>query len=152
MENENKFAGEYGPSTWGWVAEQAHDYEESAGAKANTLRDTGMPVIVMTTIGHRSGLVRKVPLMRVERDGEYAIVASKGGAPENPGWYHNLMADPEVLIQDGAEPFATTVRMVSGEERARWWELAVQVYPPYAEYQEKTGREIPLFVSAAKDG
>ncbi len=150
MGNDKKFDGEYGPSTWEWVADQARDYEESNGHQANTLRDTGMPVIVMTTIGHRSGLVRKVPLMRVELDGQYAIVASKGGAPEHPGWYHNLMADSTVLIQDGTEPFETTVRLVSGDERAQWWELSVEVFPPYAQYQEKTDREIPLFVTEAR--
>ena len=150
MENNEKFLGEYGPSTWGWVADQAYEYESSAGQQGNTLRDTGMPVIVMTTIGHRSGLVRKVPLMRVEHEGAYAIVASKGGAPEQPGWYHNLMADSVVLIQDGPEPFETTVRLVSGDERAQWWERAVQVFPPYGEYQEKTDREIPVFITAVQ--
>ncbi len=150
MEDGKKFDGEYGPSAWDWVADQAREYEESNGQQANTLRDTGMPVIVMTTTGHRSGLVRKVPLMRVERGGQYAIVASKGGAPEQPGWYHNLMADSTVLIQDGPEPFEATVRLLSGDERAQWWELAVEVYPPYAEYQVKTDREIPLFVTEAQ--
>ena len=92
------FDGEYGPSTWEWVAEQAEEYESSNGKSGNTLRDTGLPIIVMTTIGHQSGLVRKVPLMKVEHDGRYAIVASKGGAENHPGWYHNLMANPTVLI------------------------------------------------------
>ena len=106
------FDGEYGPSTWDWVAEQAEEYEASNGQKASTLRDTGLPIIVMTTIGHRTGLVRKVPLMKVEHEGQYAIVASKGGAKEHPGWYHNLMADPKVLVQDGPAPFETTVRLL----------------------------------------
>lgn len=150
MAHSEKFDGEYGPSTWEWVRDQASVYEESAGSEANTLRDTGLPIIVMTTVGHRTGLVRKVPLMRVEHAGEYAIVGSKGGAPAHPGWYHNLVADPTVLIQDGPEPFETTVRIVTGDERAAWWERCVEAFPPYAEYQEKTDREIPVFISAAQ--
>ena len=141
------FDGEYGPSTWDWVAEQAEEYEASNGQKASMLRDTGLPIIVMTTIGHRTGLVRKVPLMKVEHEGQYAIVASKGGAKEHPGWYHNLMADPKVLGQDGPAPFETTVRLLSGEERTEWWERSVDAFSPYAEYQEKTDREIPLFIT-----
>ena len=141
------FDGEYGPSTWDWVAEQAEEYEASNGQKASMLRDTGLPIIVMTTIGHRTGGVRKVPLMKVEHEGQYAIVASKGGAKEHPGWYHNLMADPKVLVQDGPAPFETTVRLLSGEERTEWWERSVDAFSPYAEYQEKTDREIPLFIT-----
>ena len=141
------FDGEYGPSTWEWVAEQAEEYESSNGKSGNTLRDTGLPIIVMTTIGHRSGLVRKVPLMKVEHEGQYAIVASKGGAENHPGWYHNLMANPTVLIQDGPEPFETTVRLLSGSERDEWWERSVAAFSPYAEYKEKTDREIPLFIT-----
>ncbi len=148
MGNSGKFEGEYGPSTWDWVREQADAYEASSGAQANTLRDTGLPIIVMTTVGHRTGLVRKVPLMCVEHEGEYAIVGSKGGAPAHPGWYHNLVADPTVLIQDGPEPFETTVRLVTGAERAQWWERCVAAFPPYAEYQAKTDREIPVFITA----
>ncbi|WP_419841304.1 nitroreductase family deazaflavin-dependent oxidoreductase [Candidatus Poriferisodalis sp.] len=148
MGHSEKFTGEYGPSTWDWVREQADAYEASSGAQANTLRDTGLPIIVMTTVGHRTGLVRKVPLMRVEHEGEYAIVGSKGGAPAHPGWYHNLMADPTVLIQDGPAPFETAVRLVDGAERAEWWERCVAAFPPYAEYQAKTDREIPVFVTA----
>lgn len=147
MTHDPAFNGTYGPSTWGWVADQAAAYEASNGTEANTLRDTGLPIIVMTTVGHKSGLVRKVPLMKVEHDGVYAIVASKGGAPEHPGWYHNLMAKPTVLIQDGPEPFETPVRLVSDDERAEWWERCVAAYPPYAEYQEKTEREIPVFLT-----
>ena len=113
------FDGEYGPSTWEWVADQAAEYEASNGQQANTLRDTGLPIIVMTTIGHKTGLVRKVPLMKVEHEGIYAIVASKGGAVNHPGWYHNLLADPTVLIQDGPEPFETTVRLANGGEPRR---------------------------------
>lgn len=150
MGQDTRFDGEYGPSTWGWVADQAAQYEASGGTQANTLRDTGLPVIVLTTVGHKSGLVRKVPLMRVEHEGLYAIVASKGGAPEHPGWYHNLMANLKVLIQDGPEPFETTLRLLSGAEREQWWERAVRAFAPYAEYQEKTDRQIPVFLTAAQ--
>ena len=141
------FDGEYGPSTWEWVAEQAEEYESSNGKSGNTLRDTGLPIIVMTTIGHQSGLVRKVPLMKVEHEGQYAIVASKGGAENHPGWYHNLMANPTVLSKDGPDPCETTVRLLSGSERDEWWERSVAAFSPYAEYQEKTDREIPLFIT-----
>ena len=142
--------GEYGPSTWGWVAKQVEQYEESGGAEANTLMDTGMPIIVFTTIGHKSGLVRKVPLMKVEHEGVYALVASKGGDPKHPGWYHNIVADPQIVMQDGPEPWTTTVRQISGDERAEWWERSVAAYPPYAEYQEKTDREIPVFLTESR--
>ena len=141
------FDGEYGPSTWEWVADQAAEYEASNGQQANTLRDTGLPIIVMTTVGHKTGLVRKVPLMKVEHEGIYASVASKGGAVNHHGWYHNLLADPTVLIQDGPEPFETTVRLANGGERAEWWDRSVAAFSPYAEYQEKTDREIPLFLT-----
>ncbi|MEM7337037.1 MAG: nitroreductase family deazaflavin-dependent oxidoreductase [Actinomycetota bacterium] len=141
--------GEYEPSTWDWVREQVELYEGSNGEQGNTLRDTGIPIIVMTTVGHKSGKVRKVPLMRVEHDGAYAIVASKGGAPAHPGWYHNLMADPKVTIQDGPAPFDAVVRLADGAERAAWWDRSVAVFPNYAEYQAKTDREIPLFIAEA---
>lgn len=140
--------GEYEPSTRDWVREQVDEYEASGGARANTLRDTGLPIIVMTTVGHRTGKVRKVPLMRIEHDGEYALVASKGGAPNHPGWYQNLTADPRVTIQDGAAPFDAEVRLVTGPERQVWWKRSVAAYAPYADYQEKTEREIPVFVAA----
>ncbi len=139
--------GEYVPSTWDWVSEQVEAYERSGGTEANTLRDSGIPIIVMTCKGHKSGAVRKVPLMRVEHDGDYALVASKGGAPSHPGWYHNLVADPAVTVQDGPEPFSATVEIVSGDERAAWWERAVAVFPTYTDYMEKTDREIPVFVT-----
>ena len=139
--------GEYGPSTWEWVADQAEEYESSNGQRGNTLRDTGLPVIIMTTVGHSTGLVRKVPLMKVEHEGQYAIVASKGGAENHPGWYHNLMANSTVLIQDGPEPFETTVRLLSGSEREEWWERSVAAFAPYAEYKERADREIPLFIT-----
>jgi len=142
--------GEYGPSTWTWVADQVKHYEESGGTEANTLRDTGIPIIVFTTVGHKSGLVRKVALMRVEHDGLYALVASKGGAPEHPGWFHNLMAKDTIMMQDGPEPWETTVRLVDGEERQEWWNRAVDVFAPYAEYQEKTDRLIPVFVTETR--
>lgn len=141
--------GDYEPSPWDWVREQVEAYEASGGTSANTLGDTGIPIIVITTVGHKSGKVRKVPLMRVEHEGEYAIIASKGGAPSHPGWYHNLMADQNIMLQDGPAPFSTSVRLVDGDERAAWWERAVAVYPPYEEYQEATDRQIPVFISAA---
>jgi deazaflavin-dependent oxidoreductase (nitroreductase family) len=140
--------GEYIPSPSRWVREQVESYERSGGREANTLLDTGMPVIVVAMRGAKSGKVRKIALMRVEHDGEYALVASKGGSPDNPRWYYNLVAIPdEVTVQDGAEPFAVQVRLVSGDERDAWWERAVAAYPPYAEYQERTDREIPVFVT-----
>ena len=143
--------GEYTPSPWDWVRDQVENYEQSAGREANTLRDTGLPIIVVTMRGNKTGNVRKVPLMRVEHDGEYALVASKGGSPENPVWYHNLKSHPdEVTIQDGPEPFGVTVRELTGDERGAWWERAVAAYPPYTEYQENTSREIPVFVATRK--
>jgi deazaflavin-dependent oxidoreductase (nitroreductase family) len=143
---------EYEPSPWEWVRNQVETYERTGGREANTLLDTGLPIIVVTTIGNKSGKVRKTPLMRVEHDGEYALVASMGGAPKHPVWYHNLVADPTaVKIQDGPEPFAVDVREVDGDERATWWDRAVAAYPPYAEYQEKTSRLIPVFVARRRD-
>jgi len=141
--------GEYVPSPSEWVREQVTAYERTGGEQANTLLDTGMPVIIVTMRGNKSGKVRKVALMRVEHDGEYALVASKGGAPTHPVWYYNLTANPdEVTIQDGPAPFEATVREVTGAERVAWWERAVAAYPPYAEYQTKTDREIPVFVAS----
>ena len=140
--------GDYVPSPAQWVREQVEAYETSGGRQANTLRDTGLPVIVVTMRGNKSGKVRKIALMRVAHNGEYALVASKGGSPEHPVWYHNLKANPdEVAIQDGDEPFEVRVRQVTGEERAAWWDRAVAAYPPYADYQERTDREIPVFVA-----
>lgn len=139
--------GDYAPSTWGWVKDQVQEYEASGGSEANTLRETGLPILIVTMRGHKTGKVRKIALMTVEHEGEYALVASKGGAPNHPGWYHNLMADPRVEVQDGPEPFAAEVHLAEGEERAAWWERAVAAYPPYADYQEKTDREIPVFVA-----
>ncbi len=141
--------GEYEPSPEAWVRDQVEEYEASGGERANTLMDTGMPVVIVTHVGRHSGKVRKTPLMRVEHDGEYALVASKGGAPEHPVWYHNLTADPTAaMVQDGPEPFDVVVREVDGDERAAWWERAVAAYPPYADYQEATDRQIPVLVAA----
>ncbi len=143
--------GEYEPSPYQWVRDQVAEYEASGGTRANTLRDTGLPVIVVTTRGNKSGKLRKTPLMRVESGGEYALVASQGGRPKHPEWYWNLKADPDaVTIQDGPEPFDVTVREVEGEERAQWWERAVAAFPPYAEYQEKTERRIPVLVATRR--
>jgi deazaflavin-dependent oxidoreductase (nitroreductase family) len=143
--------GEYEPSPADWVREQVEAYERSGGAEANTLRDTGLPIVVVTTRGNKSGKIRKTPLMRVEHNGEYALVASKGGAPAHPVWYYNLKSDPEaVRIQDGPEPFDVTVHEAVGAERAQWWERAVAAYPPYAEYQTKTERQIPVFVATRR--
>jgi deazaflavin-dependent oxidoreductase (nitroreductase family) len=143
---------DYAPSPSAWVRDQVEAYEKSGGQEANTLRDTGMPVVIVTMRGNKTGKVRKNALMRVEHDGEYALVASMGGAPKNPVWYYNLKANPDdVTIQDGADPFRVHVREVTGDERAAWWERAVAAYPPYAEYQERTDRTIPVFVASRAD-
>lgn len=139
--------GEYEPSPEAWVREQVEAYERSGGAEANTLRDTGIPVVIVTARGNKTGKIRKFALMRVEHDGEYALVASKGGAPTHPLWYHNLVQHPHVMIQDGPEPRDYDVVEIDGEERERWWERAVAVYPPYAEYQQKTDRRIPVLLA-----
>jgi deazaflavin-dependent oxidoreductase (nitroreductase family) len=145
--------GEYEPSAWDWVRDQVAEYEASNGQRANTLLDTGLPIIVVTMRGNKSGKVRKTALMRVEHGGEYGLVASQGGAPTHPVWYYNLVAHPtEVMIQDGPAPFEVTVREVSGDERATWWERCVAAYPPYTEYQERTERIIPVFVATPKAG
>ncbi len=143
--------GEYEPSRAEWVRNQVAEYESSAGQRANTLLDTGLPIIIVTTRGNKSGKIRKFGLMRVEHDGEYALVASKGGAPTHPVWYYNVITDPAaVMIQDGPEPFDVVVRQVTGDERAVWWDRAVAAYPPYAEYQTKTTRKIPVLVATRK--
>ena len=139
--------GEYEPSEWDWVREQVETYEATNGQEANTLRETGIPIVIITTKGAKSGKLRKFALMRVEHDGEYALVASKGGAPEHPGWYHNIVAEPLVMIQDGPEPHDYTARIAQGDERREWWDRSVAVFSPYAEYQTKTDREIPVFVA-----
>lgn len=139
--------GEYEPSTSQWVADQVAEYEASGGTRSTTLRDTGLPVIIVTMMGARSGKVRKIALMRVEHAGEYLLVASKGGHPENPGWYANLVADPHVMIQDGPQPHDFIVRELDGAERELWWDRAVAAFAPYAEYAERAGRIIPILVA-----
>ncbi|OIJ68923.1 nitroreductase family deazaflavin-dependent oxidoreductase [Streptomyces mangrovisoli] len=143
--------GEYEPSPAQWVRDQVELYESSGGTKGTTLMDTGLPVIVLTTLGARSGKIRKTPLMRVEHDGSYAVVASQGGAPTHPVWYHNVKADPRVELQDGPVKQDMVAREITGDEKAQWWERAVKAYPPYADYQKKTSREIPVFVLEAVD-
>ena len=138
--------GEYEPSPSQWVRDQVELYESSGGTKGTTLADTGLPVILLTTVGAKSGKIRKTPLMRVEHDGVYAVVASQGGAPTHPVWYFNVQADPHVELQDGPRKWDLTAREVTGDEKAAWWERAVAAYPPYAEYQTKTDRQIPVFV------
>ena len=138
--------GEYAPSTSDWARTQAEAYEASGGREAATLRETGLPVIVLTTLGAKSGKLRKTALMRVEHDGVYAVVASLGGAPKHPQWYFNIVANPLVELQDGAEKHDYRAREVFGDEKALWWERSVAAYPPYADYQAKTERQIPVFV------
>jgi deazaflavin-dependent oxidoreductase (nitroreductase family) len=139
--------GEYEPSPEKWVRDQVEGYESSGGTRANTLRDTGLPVVIVTSVGARSGKLRKTPLMRVEHDGRYALVASQGGAPRHPTWYFNLLEHPHIELQDGPEPRDMTVRLVEGDEKAAWWERAVAAFPPYADYQRRTDRQIPVFVA-----
>ena len=137
--------GEYEPSPWDWVADQVKLYEETGGAEGNEMK--GLPVIILTTRGAKSGKLRKTPLMRVSDEaGRYAAVASLGGAPKHPVWYFNVKADPHVVLQDGPLAKDYVAREVTGDEKAEWWERAVAAYPEYAEYQEKTDREIPVFV------
>ncbi|MGW5676036.1 nitroreductase family deazaflavin-dependent oxidoreductase [Streptomyces sp. NPDC003860] len=138
--------GEYEPSATQWVREQVELYESSGGTRGTTLRDTGLPVVIVTMRGAKSGKIRKVPLMRVEHEGRYAAVASVGGAPNHPVWYYNLQADPQVDLQDGPERRSMVAREVTGDERAEWWQRAVAAFSPYGEYQEKAGRVIPVFV------
>ena len=138
--------GEYEPSTAAWVRDQVEEYESSGGTRGTTLRDSGLPVVVITNLGARSGKVRKPPLMRVEHDGRYAAVASQGGSPEHPFWYYNFRAHPQVELQDGPVKGDFVAREVTGDERAEWWKRAVAAFPPYAEYQERTSRTIPVFV------
>ena len=136
--------GDYEPSTSDWAREQVEEYESSGGTRGTTMR--GMPVIVLTSVGAKSGKLRKTALMRVEHGGEYAVVASLGGAPKHPVWYYNLLAHPHVELQDGAVKKDYIAREVTGDEKAVWWERAIAAYPPYADYQKKTDREIPVFV------
>lgn len=136
--------GEYEPSPEQWVRDQVEQYESSGGTEGTAMR--GMPVIVLTTRGAKSGKLRKSPLMRVEQDGAYAVVASLGGAPKHPVWYFNVKADPHVELQDGPVRQDLVAREVTGDEKAQWWERAVAAYPDYADYQKKTDRQIPVFV------
>ncbi len=143
--------GEYEASPHKWVRDQVEQFEGSDGAEGNTLRDTGLPVIVVTNLGAKSGKVRKTPLMRIEHDGKYAAVASYGGSPKHPVWYYNLVANPRVELQDGAKRIEMIAREVSGTERDAWWERSVAAFPNYAEYQTKTTRQIPVFVLEPAD-
>ena len=141
--------GEYAPSPAGWARKQAETYEATGGERAGDLR--GRPVIVVTSIGAKTGLLRKTPLMRVEHDGVYAVVGSKGGAPEHPVWVHNLRKNPHVELQDGAEKHDYLAHEAEGAERAEWWERAVAAWPDYAKYQKRTDRLIPVFVLTRLD-
>ena len=138
----------YIPSPANWVAEQVELYEGSGGTQGTTLKDSGLPVIIVTHRGRKSRAVRKTPLMRAVDDGCYILVASMGGAPKNPGWYHNLKEDPNVEIRDSMNVFDMRVREVSdSNEKQRLWDIAVAAYPPYQEYQDKTDRVIPVFIA-----
>lgn len=141
--------GNYEPSTLDWAREQAELFEGSGGTKGAALR--GMPIVLLTSVGAQSGKLRKTPLMRVEHDGEYAVVASLGGAPKHPVWYYNLKKHPHVELQDGPVRKDYLAREVTGDEKAVWWTRAVAAYPDYADYQEKTTREIPVFVLTPMD-
>ncbi len=145
--------GEYEPSPAQWVRDQVEEYERSNGEQANTLRDTGLPVIILTTKGNKSGKIRKTPLIRVEHDGQYAVVASKGGAPTHPVWYRNLKANPTAVeFRDKGDVFDAEVRELEGDERQIWWDRAVAAYPPYAEYQDNTERRIPVLLVTRRAG
>ncbi|WP_344005294.1 nitroreductase family deazaflavin-dependent oxidoreductase [Streptomyces thermocarboxydovorans] len=144
--------GEYEPSPSRWVREQVELYERSGGTQGTTLQGTDYPVVVLTSRGAKSGKLRKTPVMRIEHEGRYAAVASLGGAPKHPVWYFNLKAHPHVELQDGPVKRDMTAREVTGEEKAEWWKRAVAAYPPYADYQKKTDREIPVFVLEPVDG
>ena len=136
--------GEYAPSTAGYARRQAEQYEASKGAEAANLR--GRPIVVVTSVGAKTGKLRKTALMRVEHDGVYAAVASLGGSPAHPVWYHNLKKNPHVELQDADDKRDYVAREVTGDEKAVWWQRAVDAYPDYAKYQEKTERDIPVFV------
>ena len=139
--------GEYEPSPEQWVRDQVEEFEASNGERANILRGRpDWPIVVITSVGAKSGKLRKNPVMRVEHEGVYAAVASQGGAPTHPTWFHNFVAHPEVDLQDKGEKHTYRARIAEGEERAEWWERAVEQYSPYAEYQKKTDREIPVFL------
>jgi deazaflavin-dependent oxidoreductase (nitroreductase family) len=139
-------SGTYVPSKAQWVRDQVAEFEKSDGQEANTLRGSKYPIVVITSVGAKSGNLRKNPVMRVERDGAYLAVASKGGADDNPEWYHNFVAHPEVELQDKADKHTYRVRQLDGEEYDDWWDHAVATWPTYAQYKEKTDRKIPLFL------
>jgi F420H(2)-dependent quinone reductase len=141
--------GEYAPSPSSQASRQVELYESSGGTKGTTLR--GKPVVIMTTKGAKSGKLRKIPLMRVEHDGVYAVVASQGGAPRHPVWYHNLVNNPHVELQDGPDKQEMTAREVTGDEKSLWWKRAVEAWPDYAKYRTRTDREIPVFVLKPTD-
>ncbi|NMO51236.1 nitroreductase family deazaflavin-dependent oxidoreductase [Actinoplanes sp. TBRC 11911] len=136
--------GEYAPSTSDWARKQAEEFEQSGGTAGSTMR--GMPIILLTTRGAKTGKLRKTPLMRVEHDGEYAVVGSLGGAPKNPVWVYNVRSEPHVELQDGTEKHDYVARETEGDERELWWKRALEAYPDYADYQLKTERVIPVFV------
>ena len=139
---------DYIPPTADWVREQVELYESSGGTEGTTLRDTGMPCIIVTHVGNRTGATRKIPLMRVAVGNNYVLIGSKGGSPENPGWVHNLRANPDVEIRDKTEVFKMRVREVADDqERERLWAAAAKAFPPYSDYQEKTSRKIPVFIA-----
>jgi deazaflavin-dependent oxidoreductase (nitroreductase family) len=142
--------GEYAPSTFTWAADQVERYERTGGAEGNELQ--GRPVVILTTKGRKTGQVRKSPLMKVEHDGRYAVVASMGGAPKHPVWYLNILAHPDVMLQDGPEAKDYRARVVDGDEKAEWWARAVETWPAYDDYQTRTTRQIPLVVLEPVDG
>lgn len=144
MSFDGETDSEYLPSPTGWVRKQVEEIESSGGAGGGELR--GMAVVLLTMRGRKTGKIRKVPLMRVEHDGVYAAVASIGGAPKNPVWYFNLLADPNVDVQDGTKRGSYVAREIDGDEKALWWERAVKAFPDYANYQRKTERQIPVFL------
>ena len=145
-------SGEYEPSPRQWVRDQVETYERTGGREGNLQNPTGLPVVIVTMRGKSSGKLRKVPLMRVEHDGEYAVVASLGGAPQHPVWYYNLVANPRVELQDGPVKKDYQARELAAGEREAWWERAVEAWPDYAEYQKKTSRTIPVFVLTPVEG
>jgi F420H(2)-dependent quinone reductase len=141
--------GEYEPSASERARDQVDEYESSGGTRGTTMR--GLPVVILTTLGAKSGKLRKTPLMRVEHDGEYAVVASLGGAPKHPVWYYNVVANPDVELQDGPDKWDMVATEVTGADKAVWWDRAVAAFPDYADYQKKTDREIPVFVLSTKN-
>lgn len=143
-------SGEYAPSTSEWARKQAETYEATGGAEAGDLR--GMPIIVLTSVGAKTGFLRKNALMRIEHNGQYAVMASLGGAPKNPVWYYNLVANPHVELQDGAVTADYLAHEAHGDERAEWWIRAVEAYPDFADYEKRTDRVMPLMVLTPFDG